>query len=533
MHISHIKLKNIRGFKELDFDLAHGVDEHGQTKYAGWIVFTGSNGAGKSTLLKAIAAGLVKERYALILEPNIDLWIRDGEKEAKTELTFIRGTKDDFFEGNKEYPHSELSNISFFPIMNLSISDSTLDFMKSAVDALDNADNSSLEKLTRNFVSYYAQCLLKPSVIRELWDPAMLSGARHYFPNSSNALVALPESFEQDLKSLAGISQDNLAVELFAVIQSDPNWQAALFRLLSIMTTANGPLSKDARGWFSCAYGPFRRVFGASQEATQLMTGEVVERFATLFQEAASLYEADRWLRDLKYKTLEGNESAKAQLEIVLELLRDEFMPNQITLKDVNSDGLWLEDRNGLRLAWRDMSDGYRAALALLSDILRQLIRKFGVEGLAARNAEGRLYITRSGVVLIDEVDAHLHPEWQREISGWLKRHFPHIQFLVTTHSPLICQAADKIFVLPEPGSDDKPYALSDAQLQEVRASKSDAVLRSPAFGLQNTRSELAVENLAEFTKLRSKQRAGATLTATESSRLVELDSFIHADKEL
>jgi predicted ATPase len=48
----------------------------------------------------------------------------------------------------------------------------------------------------------------------------------------------------------------------------------------------------------------------------------------------------------------------------------------------------------------------------------------------------------RSGVELIDEVDAHLHPEWQREVGFWLKRHFPKIQFLVTTHSPSICQAA-------------------------------------------------------------------------------------------
>ena len=46
------------------------------------------------------------------------------------------------------------------------------------------------------------------------------------------------------------------------------------------------------------------------------------------------------------------------------------------------------------------------------------------------------------GVVLIDEVDAHLHPTWQRRIGLWFREHFPKLQFIVSTHSPLICQAA-------------------------------------------------------------------------------------------
>ncbi|MCL5096821.1 MAG: ATP-binding protein [Candidatus Omnitrophica bacterium] len=45
----------------------------------------------------------------------------------------------------------------------------------------------------------------------------------------------------------------------------------------------------DAKGWFSCGYGPFRRVFGASPEATRHMVAAMTERFVTMFQEAASL----------------------------------------------------------------------------------------------------------------------------------------------------------------------------------------------------------------------------------------------------
>lgn len=293
--------------------------------------------------------------------------------------------------------------------------------------------------------------------------------------------------------------------------------------------------SPDARGWFSCGYGPFRRVFGASPEATRQMVAPTTERFVTMFQEAASLAEVDQWLRNLKHKALENRAIEKEQLDLLIELLQDDLMPNQITIDRVDSDGLWLKDRNGVQLAWNEMSDGYRAALALLSDILRHLINAYGVQGLTRRGQDGRLEVVRSGVVLIDEIDAHLHPEWQREIGFWLKKHFPKIQFLVTTHSPIICQAADPngLFVLPEPGSDAQPHALSTEDYQRVIASRPDTILLTPAFGLQNTRSDYAVTQRREYALLKTKQRAGKKLSPEEQKKLGQLGLFVNADEEL
>ncbi|MDG5975317.1 SMC domain-containing protein [Hydrogenophaga taeniospiralis CCUG 15921] len=296
-----------------------------------------------------------------------------------------------------------------------------------------------------------------------------------------------------------------------------------------------GLWSAGAQGWFSCGYGPFRRVFGASSEAMRLMVGASTERFVTMFQEAASLAEVDQWLRNLNHKKLEGKSTETAHLELLTEILRDELMPNQITVDRVDSDGLWLKDRTGLQLAWNDMSDGYRSALALLADILRHLINAYGIEGLTERGADGKLRIAKGGVVMIDEIDAHLHPEWQREIGFWLKSHFPKIQFLVTTHSPIICQAADEngLFVLPEPGGEDRPRALTSAEYKTVISSRPDTILLTPAFGLQNTRSPRAVEGRAEYAKLMAKQRAGASLTKDEKSRAQQLQLFADTDEEL
>lgn len=292
--------------------------------------------------------------------------------------------------------------------------------------------------------------------------------------------------------------------------------------------------SLNANGWFSCGYGPFRRVFGASPEATRQMVAPTTERFVTMFQEAASLAEVDQWLRQLKHKELENKAAEREQLALVLELLRDDLMPNQITVDRVDSDGLWLKDRNGVQLAWGEMSDGYRAAAALLADIVRHLIGTYGLDGLTEKTAANKTVIKRSGVVLIDEVDAHLHPEWQREIGFWLKRHFPNIQFLVTTHSPIICQAADPngLFVLPEPGSENKPRPLSDEDYRKVIASRPDTILLTPAFGLQNTRSPQAVEARAKLAKLEAKKRSGGALTPDEEGMVQDLMPFVNPDEE-
>lgn len=292
--------------------------------------------------------------------------------------------------------------------------------------------------------------------------------------------------------------------------------------------------SLDAKGWFACGYGPFRRVFGASPEATRQMVAPATERFVTMFQEAASLAEVDQWLRNLSHKDLEGKGDERQQLAVLIEVLRDELMPNQITVDRVDSDGLWLKDRNGLQLAWSEMSDGYRAALALLADILRHLINAYGVSELTDRSADGKLFVKRSGVVLIDEIDAHLHPEWQREIGFWLKRHFPKIQFLVTTHSPIICQAADEngLFVLSEPGSFDAPRALTTEEYEKVISSRPDTILLTAAFNLQNTRSPRAVEGRGEYAKLMAKKRAGAQLSKEELGKAEQLEMFAVTGEE-
>ncbi len=86
--------------------------------------------------------------------------------------------------------------------------------------------------------------------------------------------------------------------------------------------------------------------------------------------------------------------------------------------------------KDGEELAFEQLSEGERTTAALVCDIARRLA--IANPGSDSNPLEGE------GVVLIDEIDLHLHPSWQARIIPALEKTFPHLQFVVTTHSPIV-----------------------------------------------------------------------------------------------
>ena len=292
---------------------------------------------------------------------------------------------------------------------------------------------------------------------------------------------------------------------------------------------SRGPWSEKAVGWFSCGYGPFRRLYGESSDAMRLMRGPgPVARFATMFREDASLNECEVWLRELRFLALDRDEPSDT-LDAVCDVLNDDFMQNGMSIERIDAEGLHLRDRSGVVLPLVDMSDGYRAALALLVDIIRHMVSVYGRDALIVKDESNRHIVRKPGVVLIDEIDSHLHPEWQRQIGFWLTARFPAIQFLVTTHSPLICQAADLggIFHLTPPGSDEEPRQLDAEEYAEVVHARPDTILLSAAFGLQHTHSPKTVAKRDRHAQLKAKKQAGFT-TEEEDTELASLERELH-----
>ena len=222
-------------------------------------------------------------------------------------------------------------------------------------------------------------------------------------------------------------------------------------------------------------------------------TGFRLPAVASLFDEEVSLSEGVFWLVDMHHRSLTGDEAAGELLTVVLALLQDGLLPDGHEVRKVDADGLRIA-RDGQEFTLYEMSDGYRSAVALVLHVLWSLATQGPGAGVDLVTEGGRPLVATPGIVLIDEVDAHLHVTWQQRIGYWLKAHFPDVQFLVTTHSPYICQAADPggLIRLGAPG-DSTPPAVVDQELYQriVYGSGDDAIL-SDLFGLESPYSAAA-----------------------------------------
>jgi predicted ATP-binding protein involved in virulence len=85
---------------------------------------------------------------------------------------------------------------------------------------------------------------------------------------------------------------------------------------------------------------------------------------------------------------------------------------------------------------WQELSDGFHIFLALVADIARRAVMLNEIDGADATDRV-------EGVVLIDEIDLHLHPRWQRVVLDGLRKAFPRLQFIVSTHSPQVLSSAE------------------------------------------------------------------------------------------
>ncbi|MFK0049971.1 AAA family ATPase [Streptomyces sp. NPDC090741] len=291
-----------------------------------------------------------------------------------------------------------------------------------------------------------------------------------------------------------------------------------------------GPWAENPRGWFCAGYGPFRRLTGGSSEVRRLMTNQgPAGRMATLFNEDASLAEGVSWLVDLRLRSYEENKSEGTSgplLDMVLRLLKDGLLPDKYQIETVNADGLWVsKDGQKKPFPLREMSDGYRTVAALVLDLVRQIHTVHGpLETLPTPS--GGVAVQAPGVVLIDEVDAHLHVTWQRRIGDWLREHFPNIQFIVTSHSPYICQAADPGGLIRLPGPDEQraPETVDNDLYHRVAYGSGDDAVLSDLFGLETPYSLRAEEQRQRLVALERKVYAD-TASEAELAEYQELSA--------
>lgn len=141
-----------------------------------------------------------------------------------------------------------------------------------------------------------------------------------------------------------------------------------------------------------------------------------------------------------KYQRQEAGEKPALELEAVYQALSRCFSAvtgyQDVSVRynlDTHELNIRYVDQGGLqmRIPMSQLSDGYRGTLSLIADIAYRM---------ATLNPQlsDRVLEETEGVVLIDEVDLHLHPQWQKRVLGDLTHIFPKVQFIVSTHAPEI-----------------------------------------------------------------------------------------------
>ena len=295
-----------------------------------------------------------------------------------------------------------------------------------------------------------------------------------------------------------------------------------------------GLWGEDTAGWFSAAFGPFRRFRRGSES-----WDEVFELFPRLgahlsvFSEDVSFKPALDWLTALRFQELEGDSEAQYILQNLKKLLNQGgLLPHKTQILDISSKGVRLKDLNGREMQLEEMSDGYRSVLSLCFELIRQLLRVYGAKQVFAQIEKAlnssEMQICLPGVVLIDEIDAHLHPSWQVKIGHWFTRRFPRLQFIVTTHSPLICQSADpgSIWALHAEASAKQSGPVSPSEYNRLVYGDVLEAYDTDLFGEDVSRSEQGEACLQELAALNLKALREA-LSDTELQRRQELQQLL------
>lgn len=212
--------------------------------------------------------------------------------------------------------------------------------------------------------------------------------------------------------------------------------------------------------------------------------------FMSLFDSNETLKDPVQWLKDLQleeYGAVEGGANslhpaittAKTDfLSSLIEMFQD-LLEKHVEIKLLGSNVSFIE--KGSERKFEELSEGYRSILIFVSDLI------YRINEMAA----GRPIIDLKGIVLVDEIDLHLHPRWQRVLPKRLRTLFPNIQFIFTTHSPTIIQGAseDAVIYRVYRNTEDGKTRVSDLyHRKNLDHLMINTVLTSPLFGLTDSR---------------------------------------------
>jgi hypothetical protein len=292
--------------------------------------------------------------------------------------------------------------------------------------------------------------------------------------------IALALIGEREVRRLGVTPSDLLQAQLgprFDQLSPDPATVSLQFRLSGIsaklvVDPQRGALSGTGFPALVLGYGPHRYFDPRKSERRDADYARV----QTLFSPTAALPFPSTWLSSLRSQ--EFNE--------VTQMLRMVLSLNDSDELVQDADGHMCVVIAGDLIPVERMSEGYRSIFAMVVDIARELMPRY------------RHLAQAEAIVLIDEIETHLHPRWKMRVMSALRRALPRVQFIVTTHDPLCLRGMDdgEVVVLQR---DQLGRIVSLEQLPSSKGMRADQLLTSDYFGLSSTIDPEAELDLARY----------------------------------
>lgn len=268
---------------------------------------------------------------------------------------------------------------------------------------------------------------------------------------------------------------------------------------------------KNITGLICYGYGASRRMGKAS-----LSEQRTDDTTASLFSDDVDLINAEEWLLQADYaasKAPRSNTRAQERRDQIKDILI-ELLPDVQEIRFISPENEIGPSSVEFRThyGWvglKDLSLGYRTLTTWMVDLASRLFDRY------PKSANP---LAEPAVVLVDEIDLHLHPRWQRTLLGFLSERFPNTQFIATAHSPLVVQAAEdaNIVLLRRDGD----HVEIVKNVERIKNWRVDQILTSELFGLESARPPQISPALEERKKILSKAR----LTKADEKRLAALE---------
>ncbi len=252
--------------------------------------------------------------------------------------------------------------------------------------------------------------------------------------------------------------------------------------------------ASNSKGWFAAGYGSFRRLTRENKILIpSLSTLTRASNFSTQFDESSPLSSFEQWIVHLDYRLAKdkNDEQAQKMWQLGTQAIA-KLLPKNVEFAGITDSVVYFLVQ-GQKVPTANLSDGYRSVIAFAGDLIWRLLQAFPDMADPTQ---------ATGIVLIDELDIHLHPTWQRDIAGWLRTAFPNLQFIVATHGPLVAIGAGED-ALTLRFKTDEHGIVNIEPIDNISTYDVDQVLKSPAFDLVSNYSPQTQQKIEQYHQLR------------------------------